>query len=258
MYDIGILGGMGPKATSLLFQLIVENTRASCDQKHISVFVANKTNIPDRSAYLLGYSAQSPLPALLEGVKDLEAVGAKNLLMPCNTTHYFYDEIAASTKMRCINMVERTLCYISRSSYHKKVVILGTLGTVQTRVYEKYNAYDLSVLYPTPEECETIHDIIYRVKTAKQSDQELADELLPVMQAIEEREKEVTFVLACTELSCFGKMLSVKSNIVDAMDLLALVSIYMVGKEPTKQMPYDYETIEAISNEKGVTPTNGK
>lgn len=39
MYDIGVIGGMGPKATSILLDKIVDFTKATCDQEHPSIIV---------------------------------------------------------------------------------------------------------------------------------------------------------------------------------------------------------------------------
>lgn len=51
---IGIIGGMGPLATTDLFRKIVVNTKANTDQEHLRILIDNNTNIPDRTAYIIG------------------------------------------------------------------------------------------------------------------------------------------------------------------------------------------------------------
>lgn len=54
MKTLGILGGMGPMATACFMERIIAMTAADTDQEQIPVIVYSNTQIPDRSAYLLG------------------------------------------------------------------------------------------------------------------------------------------------------------------------------------------------------------
>ena len=88
--NIGIVGGMGPEATSMLFSHIIKFTNAKKDQDHIRVFIDNNSSIPDRTEYILG-SGEDPLPYLIDSAKKLEEIGSNVLIMPCNTAHYFFN-----------------------------------------------------------------------------------------------------------------------------------------------------------------------
>lgn len=250
MYDIGILGGMGSKATALLFQLIVENTGAICDQDFLNIIVANKADIPDRTAFLLNQTDKSPLPKLKEGLSELTCLGASNILIPCNTSHYFYDEMARATDTYILNMVSNSLSYIKYSLLPKKVIILGTLGLVQLQIYDKNNSFDLDISYPSTEECNKIHQIIYNTKNSTLQLLELATELDGVISDILAKENSATVLLACTELSVLKPLLTQKENIVDALELLALAAIYLSSKKPlVNKLCYDYKLIRSIALE---------
>lgn len=43
---IGILGGMGPDATCVLFDRIIKYTNAKCDNEHIRIIIDNNPKIP--------------------------------------------------------------------------------------------------------------------------------------------------------------------------------------------------------------------
>lgn len=49
MYKLGIIGGMGPLATSELFRRIVLKTDAKFDREHIKIAILNNPSIPDRT-----------------------------------------------------------------------------------------------------------------------------------------------------------------------------------------------------------------
>lgn len=53
MFDVGIIGGMGPAATAELFRRIVLYTFAQTDQEHIKLYILNDPTIPDRTDYIL-------------------------------------------------------------------------------------------------------------------------------------------------------------------------------------------------------------
>ncbi|RVA08519.1 aspartate/glutamate racemase family protein, partial [Mesorhizobium sp. M7D.F.Ca.US.004.03.1.1] len=80
---LGILGGMGPLATVDFLAKVISATPASIDQDHIPTLVYSASRTPDRSAGILGIG-QSPLAALIEGVKLLERGGAALIAIPCN------------------------------------------------------------------------------------------------------------------------------------------------------------------------------
>jgi aspartate/glutamate racemase len=50
---IGIIGGMGPAATLLFYEMIIDHTVAACDQEHIDMIVLNHATMPDRTRALL-------------------------------------------------------------------------------------------------------------------------------------------------------------------------------------------------------------
>ena len=148
---VGIIGGMGPLATADLFEKITHLTKADADSKHIHVIIDSDTSIPDRTAAILGLGPD-PTDELKAAAKRLENAGADILLMPCNTAHYFYPAIQASTKCPILHMLRLTAEEI-KSRGHIKVALLATDGTVKTGIYAKlFEEYGIDYMLPEPEE----------------------------------------------------------------------------------------------------------
>ena len=118
MKTIGIIGGMGPLATVDLFGKIVNLTDAKCDNDHIHILIDNNTYIPDRTSYILG-DGKNPLDELVKSAKRLKDMGADFLVMPCNTAHYFYNDIINNVSIPFINMIEETASYINNKKAQK-------------------------------------------------------------------------------------------------------------------------------------------
>ena len=132
MKTVGIIGGMGPLATVDLFGKIVNLTDAKCDNDHIHILIDNNTYIPDRTSYILG-DGENPIDELVKSAKRLKNMGADFLIMPCNTAHYFYNDIINNVSIPFINMIEETANYINNKNI-KKVGLLSTTGTINVKI----------------------------------------------------------------------------------------------------------------------------
>ena len=89
---IGILGGMGPEATIDLFQKIVKLTRAQQDQEHLRIIIFNNPKI--RTALKQYFMmVKILLPELIKTAQELEKAGADFVIIPCNTAHYYHEQI---------------------------------------------------------------------------------------------------------------------------------------------------------------------
>jgi aspartate racemase len=146
---VGIIGGMGPDATVDLFQKIVRATPAEKDQDHLRIIIDNNPAIPDRTRAIL-YDGESPVPALTATAKNLQQAGADFLVMPCNTAHYYHALLSQAVGIPVLHMMEETARNIrERFSQVKKVGLLATDGTVQSRLYHRsLEAAGLEVLIP--------------------------------------------------------------------------------------------------------------
>ncbi len=144
---LGIIGGMGPKATCELLEAIIKYTDASKDQEHINIILECDSKVPDRSEAIL-HGGEDPTPELIACGKRLIAAGADILVMHCNTVHYFYDAVAKEMSVPVFHMLRETAQSLSEAGV-KRVGVLATTGTKQSGVYDKALAeYGVEALYP--------------------------------------------------------------------------------------------------------------
>ena len=229
---LGVIGGMGPLATVKLFEKIVLLTDAQSDQEHVHMIIDNNTLISDRSTYILA-GGEDPRDELVSSAKKLQEMGADFLIMPCNTAHYFYDEIVDNISIPFLNMIEETAKYILEN--YKgigSIGLLATEGTYNTGVYDKiFNKYGLNIVSPTPQKRAYIMELIYNIKGGIHQ-----DNLEGYYKAIEEiREQNVDhFIIGCTELSVALQLYNLKGNYIDAMDVVATKAIEYSGSKVKK------------------------
>ncbi len=147
MRSVGILGGMGPQATLLLMKKVFEAVSAKDDNQHIPLVVHQNTQVPSRIKFIIDGGQDNPLPVLRKMACDLTTLGCDLLAMPCNTAHFFYQEIASNVDVPFLNMIESSSLEIKRLGL-KKVGILASPAVRLVKVFDPYfEAYGLEKVY---------------------------------------------------------------------------------------------------------------
>lgn len=229
MKIIGILGGLGPEATAELFLRIIRATPAKRDQDHLPIIIFNNPQIPDRTAAIL-YGGESPLIELIKTAQRLERAGADFIIMPCNTAHYYYDELKSSVKIPFLNMIELTVKRVLNVYPNVKLVgLMATTGTVKTGLYQKYfENYGVKVIVPSDEEQHIVMSGIY--DGVKAGDLNLGRRLLlDVANKLIANGAEL-IILGCTEISIVIKNGDLKVPVVDPLQVLAEEAVKLALK----------------------------
>ncbi|SMG28189.1 amino acid racemase [Paraburkholderia susongensis] len=201
-FRIGVVGGIGPAATVDFMGKLVRNTPAARDQDHLKVIVEQNPQIPDRTEALLG-DGDDPTLALYAACKTLEEGGADLIAIPCNTAHAFVERIQPALRAPIVNMPACTADYL-REAFPglREVGVLGTSGTLASRVYEKaLAARGFAQIAPSPSAQARLMNAIYGPKGAKAGylTGECCDDLAAAVDDLVAQGVQV-IVLACTEL----------------------------------------------------------
>ncbi|HEX8988549.1 MAG TPA: amino acid racemase [Rhodocyclaceae bacterium] len=196
---LGIVGGMGPLATADFLKKLVEATPAQCDQEHIPVLLYGDCTVPDRTAYIVG-KGPSPLPKLLTGIRFLNDAGVRAICVPCNTSHSWFDELQAASKVPLIHIVDACARAVRRAHPDaRRVGVLSTEGVHRTRVYaDSLQRLGFEPLCPTPDEfARWVSPGIAHVKAGRPGD--AAPLFRAATASLVERGAE-SVVLGCTEI----------------------------------------------------------
>ena len=228
---LGVLGGMGPMATADFFTKVVELTKASSDNEHIRVLIDNYPQLPDRQSHIL-HGKTSPAPQMIEAVKNLMALGADYIAMPCNTAHYFADEIEKATGCKLIHILKvNALAARNRFGTDKKVGILATSGVLQSGIYANaFKEQGIDSVTTTQEEQKVMIDLIFGIKGGKYP--ETADGFVGILNAMKARGADY-FVLGCTELPLAVQHFALQEqfDFIDTTYELAKASVLACGYE---------------------------
>jgi aspartate racemase len=134
---IGVLGGMGPLATVDFLRKLIEETPATRDEDHLPVIAWSVPQIPERPAAITG-NGESPLPAFLAGIRTLKDAGAIVIAIPCNTAHYWYDDMVREGGLPIVHIADAALDELkARRISGKAVGVIATKGTLAAGFFQQ-------------------------------------------------------------------------------------------------------------------------
>ena len=223
---LGVLGGMGPQATQVFYQFVLDRTDAATDQEHLPAVILSDTGIPDRTAAILSGDTEGVYRRLLEDARLLETCGCTAIAIPCNTSHYFADKLQSEISVPVIHMIRETAAALAAQG-KRRPGILGTDGTVQSGLYQKEcAAFGMEAVAPGPEAQKLVMSVIY--DEIKQGEKGSRDKFAKIDRAIREAGCDCA-VLACTELSVFSTYHPLPPFYLDAMAVLAEKAVTACG-----------------------------
>ncbi len=144
---IGILGGMGTQAGLDFCNKLAVINRGKSDQKYPLFILYNKSNIPKRPENLKKY--YNVLKSLIVGCNLLKKNKCKFIVMPCNTAHYWYDDLQKKIKIPIISIPKEVYLHTKKTcKKNSKIGILCTEATLKTGVYNKYFDKNFKLVSP--------------------------------------------------------------------------------------------------------------
>ena len=216
MKVFGILGGMGPKATMLLMNKVFELVQAEDDKDHIPLIVHQNTQVPSRIKAIIDGTGKSPLPVLKKMAHDLQIVGSDFLAMPCNTAHYYFDDIQSGVEIPILNMIEITIDTLKRRKF-KKIGLLASPAVERMAVFEPH--FENKQLTAQYADEEIMLDLIKQIKKDN-FNIDLENTFLSECQNLIDEGCD-GLLIACTELSLVSSILPAEMNWVDSLDCLS-------------------------------------
>ena len=161
---IGILGGMGTQAGLDFCNKLAILNRGKIDQEYPLFILYNKANIPGRPESIGVHTSklsnrpinkknkkkyQSVLKSLLKGCQLLKKSKCKFIVIPCNTAHYWYDDLIRKINLPIINMPKEVFNHtIKKCKKNSSVGLLATEGTLKTGIYNRFFDKNYQLIYP--------------------------------------------------------------------------------------------------------------
>jgi len=196
---LGVLGGMGPLATVDFLAKLIDATPAVGDSDHVPCVAASIPQIPSRVAAILAGGA-SPLPALADARDRLLAAGATLLAMPCNTAHYWHDELARGIDAPFLHIADAAAGEVAA-----RVAPGAAVGVIATEATHAIGLYSTRLeragcRVVVPRDAGDVRAVADGIAAVKRDDAEAGGRHFARVVAALERAGAAAIVLGCTEV----------------------------------------------------------
>ena len=211
---IGILGGMGTQAGLDFCNKLAILYRGKIDQEYPLFLLYNKSNIPGRpesigtqtknlSNRFINKKSKKKyllvLKSLLKGCRLLEKSKCKYIVIPCNTAHYWYDDLKKKILIPIINMPKEVFKHTKKKCIkNSSIGLLATEGTLKTGVYNKFFDKTYNLIYPS--NILQNKSVNKAIKLVKMGDVKSANKIIKPAIDYLIKKKCKKIILGCTEL----------------------------------------------------------
>ena len=211
---IGILGGMGTQAGLDFCNKLAILNRGKIDQEYPLFLLYNKANIPGRPESIGVHTGNLSnglsnkknkkkyflvLRSLLKGCQLLKKSKCKFIVIPCNTAHYWYDDLKKKINLPIINMPREVFNHtIKKCKKNSSIGLLATEGTLRTGVYNKF--FDKKYNLISPNSLIQKDSVNKAIKLVKMGDVKTANKTIKPAIDFLIKKKCKKIILGCTEL----------------------------------------------------------
>jgi aspartate racemase len=193
---VGVLGGVGPRASAEFLKTIYEFSRHTFEQEAPRIMLISDPTYPDRTEALINGEENALVEKLTSDLKTLDKLGARPVVICCLTLHYALPHLPDHLRLLVVPLLDVALDRVI--SCGQKQLLLCTNGTRRMGIFESHplwpRASDL-IIAPEPHDQDAIHKLIYRLK---QND--CVEKMIPEIDALMTRYGVSSFLAGCTEI----------------------------------------------------------
>jgi aspartate racemase len=192
---VGVLGGIGPEATSEFYSKLIDRlqkrgyVKSNADFPHLFI---NSVPAPE---LIRDEISNDDLAMYCDGVKELDKIGVDFIVMVCNTIHLFREELQSLVSTPIVDLKS----FLKEQLDGKKIKSTLIIGTPQTVRKGLYAFDDVVGFVPSDSELKMLSDAVFNFNMACDKDEQTR-----VVKSICEKylaDGASTVILGCTELA---------------------------------------------------------
>jgi len=224
MKKIGIIGGAGPMASCLLYELIIKKCQQNFGCKNDKDFPEiTLISFPFSPMLALEDSKENKLKIASElqlCVNKLKKCKTDVVAIACNTLHSFVKNIDFMG-MKILPITEEVIKYAKQKNI-KKLLILATPTTLKNKIY---GDKDIELVYPNEKDQTLINKIIDKILTGNINQNSSIDMSKIIKNSYDKQPFDGT-LLGCTDLPILNQKHPFKLNglevkLLDSLEILA-------------------------------------
>ena len=131
---MGMIGGVGPSATVLYYQLIIAQAHEKTGGDYYPELLIHSLNLGEVNEYFYSKDLDGLADKLVSVGKWFEDAGCDFMFMACNAMHMTYDAVSKRVNLPMLSIIEETLAETQRRGLNR-VGVMGTTFVMQSGLY---------------------------------------------------------------------------------------------------------------------------
>jgi len=200
MKTVGIIGGVGPESTVYYYQRIIKEYQKRTKSMHYPNINIASIDMTEMLMYVKNKEYDDLINMLSAKVKNLRMASSDFVVIASNTPHVIFKRLEKSVSVKLISIVDSTCKFIKQKGY-KKVLLTGTLFTMQENFYSKYaSKHKFELLVPRKDEMLSIQDVIFPELEEGIIIPEKKEKYIKIVEQYAKEQGIDSVILGCTEL----------------------------------------------------------
>ncbi len=199
MKRIGIIGGLGPEATSDYYNRIIDAFKKKDTSLNYPEIIIYSVNLAKLTGFMNKKEYNKAADYIAGGLEALKLAGADFGAISANTPHMLFREITKRSTLPLISIVEATLRRALEMGL-KKTGLFGTKFTMDAAFYaDPFAREGIEVVSPIEKEKILLHEKLFQeieLGIFKDTTREL---LIEIIQKMIGRDNIDSLILGCTE-----------------------------------------------------------
>ncbi len=219
MKKLGLIGGTGPESTIAYYKGIEYGVQQRSGCSFFPNLTIESLSVFDVLDFCERQDYTGLTEYLLKGIRNLAAAGAECAALTGITPHIVFDELAASSSIPLISMVDTARDHAAVCGY-KKICLLGTLPTMDGTFFQNsFAKRGIEVVTPNAEEKRCIETKIETELEFGKVLPETQQTFRKIVDRIIREEKVQAVVLGCTELPLVFRDIELSVPYIDVMQI---------------------------------------
>ncbi len=217
---IGILGGMTPKSTALIYNDIIDSYQKQFNDYSFPELLIYSVSFQNYVDWMQDGNWDAIADGLIKAVHSLDKAGADFCIISTNTMHKVYDRIEKESPVPMLNIIDAVADEITRCGL-KKVTLLGTRYTMSDTFYtEGLKKHGIETVVPEKNDIDVIHDIIFEELGKEIINDDSRKKIITIIENLHSQGSEGV-ILGCTELPLIINEENSPTKIFDSVKILS-------------------------------------
>ncbi|MEW6141803.1 MAG: amino acid racemase [Chloroflexota bacterium] len=227
MKKIGIVGGMAPESTIEYYRTITRLGPRKGKEYFYPEVLVYSLNFEEMVGLLAARDLSGLAHLLVGAIRSLHRAGAEFALLASNTPHVVFDDVAASSPVPLLSIVEET-GRVAKGLGYSRVGLFGTNFTMKAGFYNRVlsTRYGIAVVTPEEPEQDYIHHKIMSELVSGVIVEETRQGLCSLARVMAKEKEIQALILGCTELPMVMTQDSIGIPVLDTARIHAEAAFY--------------------------------